>query len=472
MVGIRQHQLFQQLSLTGIKHTSNVTYHNILHKLQKRMEVFGTSKIKQNRDKLKEKNSNIDVVFDCRWSKPRGYNSEQGTVICLEMNSGNLLGIANMVRVRTKKLSSQNYIGSAKAMEGTGVTQICELFQKENLQIANYAHDDDAQTRSVISKFFPQAKEDICIGHVAKNLRNTIKNLAKQSKYKALKGFGQSAYRWLFISVKMVKKDIQNGKITSNEAIIELQKNIKLFINHACGDHSFCKHEAKKYPKIPSSEIFSIEELNKIINQTAEKAASYIRGKTVNMVESCNSAIASICSKYFDWPTNYSFLVMCGALTFSEHSSVWKEEFLCQSGYKFSEYTKMELTKEKKRKKKDSERKQTEQYKTKKVQLKELKRQRNKVTNKEKKKDFTYKKNEDVIQKCHCKTDKNGVNCTSNRCSCRNLKCNFFCKCKGENCLNNPQGTILLKKINFKDEIEKEKNKSIFIKKRKIGKHN
>ena len=161
MVGIRQHQLFQQLSLTGIKHTSNVTYHNILHKLQKRMEVFGTSKIKQNRDKLKEKNSNIDVVFDCRWSKPRGYNSEQGTVICLEMNSGNLLGIANMVRVRTKKLSSQNYIGSAKAMEGTGVTQICELFQKENLQIANYAHDDDAQTRSVISKFFPQAKEDI-----------------------------------------------------------------------------------------------------------------------------------------------------------------------------------------------------------------------------------------------------------------------------------------------------------------------
>ena len=46
----------------------------------------------------------------------------------------------------------------------------------------------------------------------------------------------------------------------------------------------------------------------------------------------------------------------------------------------------------------------------------------------------------------------------------------FSCKCKGENCLNNPQGTILLKKINFKDEIEKEKISQFLLKREKLVK--
>ena len=175
---------------------------------------------------------------------------------------------------------------------------------------------------------------------------------------------------------------------------------------------------------------------SKLVNNIANKTSTLINGKTTNLVESCNSAIASACLKHFDYPRTYSFHVMCGALTFSEKSPMWKADFMLRGGYEFFPFTKNKLSKEAKRKERDYNRRQTEESKTRKSYLKGEKRKRNKTQNREKGYHGGVKE-ETEMKKCQCKQNEEEMSCISNHCGCKRSKCSSECKCKGENCANN-----------------------------------
>jgi hypothetical protein len=92
----------------------------------------------------------LRVAADGRWSKPRGYNSENGTTTIVDITSGKVLAVEHMNRERTKARPYHNYQGSAKAMEVHGLERCIDTLHKNGFDIGEFIHDCDAGSTNVV----------------------------------------------------------------------------------------------------------------------------------------------------------------------------------------------------------------------------------------------------------------------------------------------------------------------------------
>jgi hypothetical protein len=181
----------------------------------------------------------VSVVFDCRWTNPRGYNSEEATVTCIDAATGRILYREHLVRRRKDVNRYYNYVGSARGMEGAGVERILKKMTDDGFVISHYAHDDDAGTRNLVSKYFPDAIESRCVGHAAKAFRKDIQLASKDPDCGGLLSIAQSAYRWLLVAVLNAMTDESEPE----RRTIALKKNLDCFLGHVTNDHKDCKHK-------------------------------------------------------------------------------------------------------------------------------------------------------------------------------------------------------------------------------------
>jgi len=105
LTGVTFRQYSEQLDIAGINGVSHSSYQRIVNSLW--------------------------LNIDARWTNPYGYNSEQGTVSFLDAITGKLLYVTHFNRHRGKERWYFNYQGSAKGMEGHGVTETMKKIKED-----------------------------------------------------------------------------------------------------------------------------------------------------------------------------------------------------------------------------------------------------------------------------------------------------------------------------------------------------
>ena len=190
LAGINQTQLTQQSVLTGFQSLSRSTFFKVTHKLQKKVNEFAEEKLEQNKNMIRKREQErntlelekvpLCIAIDARWTNPRGYNSEEGTVTVLDVESGKALWVVHCMRARSKEYWYRNYKRSVRAMEGHGVFIVVKEMKEQNFIIKRFAHDNDASTKKHILAQFPNAIEDLCVGHGAKGFREKIVEASKE----------------------------------------------------------------------------------------------------------------------------------------------------------------------------------------------------------------------------------------------------------------------------------------------------
>lgn len=175
--------------LLGMDHYEKTQFHTIQNDVEKPLKKYTDEQLWKRREIIRPLYYNqanviltydgqllvkIPVVFDARWTNPRGYNSEECTVNCAELISGKEIYRHHLIRKRGKGGVSSNYEGSAKAMEGVGVVEICDKMKKDGFAIEWCVHDGDASTWKHVKEAFPCAKEARCLGHAAKTFRDKV----------------------------------------------------------------------------------------------------------------------------------------------------------------------------------------------------------------------------------------------------------------------------------------------------------
>lgn len=192
LAGISHNQFQQQSILMGMNYFSKQTFFNINNTLQTSINKFSEDKLIKNRTAVKQRHSIINgkiplhIIVDARWSNPRGYNSEEGTVTILDAETGKVLWAIHCLRNRSKEIWYRNYKGSARAMEGHGIAIAIHEIEEQGFEIVRFAHDNDASTRKHISNRFPNAIEDLCVGHGAKGFREKIIEASKEEPFQWL----------------------------------------------------------------------------------------------------------------------------------------------------------------------------------------------------------------------------------------------------------------------------------------------
>ncbi|MCA6435970.1 MAG: hypothetical protein IM592_05800 [Bacteroidetes bacterium] len=317
----------------------------------------------------------------------------------------------------------RTYKGSSKGMEGWAVIQVLELLQKDGFEIERFAHDNDASTRKHILEIFPNAIEDLCISHGAKNFRDQVKAAAKQ--HKSLKGLGNKAFQWFHTAITMTREKFA-GRELSDESVNDLTIRIENFAHHIAGNHEKCDHETKskkEKPEIPTEDFKKLEDICK---HFASKSKNYVSALHSNKLESLNSIIAKQVPKMYDFPKSYKANADAALIRASENVAV-EQEYLSTHGHRNFDFVRRKLNIKQKVRAQNQQRRNTPMHKTLRKLQKSSKREKNKKTKQEKDAKVGYK--EEV--KCGCVKSL----CKNARCGCKSSKnkCNENCACKG-NC--------------------------------------
>jgi DNA polymerase III epsilon subunit-like protein len=197
------------------------------------------------------------------------------------------------------------------------------------------------------------------------------------------------------------------------------------------------------------------KELETILQRYIDKCDTYISGRTSNVAEAANSAIASSAPKNKDFRSSYPMRADIGLLN-KEMGFEWIEQVMNLAGFTLFKFSKTELSKMQTRKRRWAEIKNSIAYKQRRLELRGVGMARNTATINEANQGWVYGKDpipesqleqikkagadKQKPQSCGCSKVK-GVFCSRESCTCNKLgqQCSIYCLCQGD--CGSKQGT-------------------------------
>jgi hypothetical protein len=95
-------------------------------------------------------------LIEARWSS-RGYSAQEATVTVLQGDKEKVIFRFHVIKDRQFGPKDVNYSGSSKGLDGFGVMELIKILKAEKMSIRKSSHDNDATTRLIITKEFPNA---------------------------------------------------------------------------------------------------------------------------------------------------------------------------------------------------------------------------------------------------------------------------------------------------------------------------
>lgn len=209
------------------------------------------------------------------------------------------------------------------------------VIYNNKLKLSFYIHDNDGKARNIIEKHEPEAKENLDISHMIKNVVSKISNENWKVRLK----------KTLFYSIRNCDND---------EDL--LNKNIERYLLHWKNDHSKCKDCNKEilfdFEKKNDEKLYN--KIEKPLKNVQKDSELYVKRLTSSLVESINRSILVSTPKDKDYPHTYSGRVdsTFSRLTVGENwfKSIF-EDFkvpLCDGSLQFFDKKTIELDKESK----------------------------------------------------------------------------------------------------------------------------
>lgn len=107
LAGITYSKYFESRVLAGQRHVSKGAYMRWETKVGEIVEELLSNSEAGYRKKIGDKSGNeFKVAIDCRWSS-RGFNAEEGTVVCCDLKTGAILYHAHLMRTRTGEVDGK-----------------------------------------------------------------------------------------------------------------------------------------------------------------------------------------------------------------------------------------------------------------------------------------------------------------------------------------------------------------------------
>ena len=220
----------------------------------------------------------VDIAVSCdgSWQK-RGHSSLNGFVSAISMDSGKIVDIAPMSRFcrscsNNKKFKrvdpikydilqknhrcTANYVGSAPAMEVTGVKQMFERsISNYATRYTEYIGDGDSKSFTSIQNTYDgiQVVKKECVGHVQKRMGTRLRNLKKNVK--GLGGRGRLTdaivdrfQNYYGIAIRNNTGDIKQMKKAIYAVLLHVSSNQSNNWHEQCpdGDKSWCRFKQDK----------------------------------------------------------------------------------------------------------------------------------------------------------------------------------------------------------------------------------
>lgn len=310
-------------------------YDKLVKTVEKAVHEVAEDSMKDAADELRgdspQKFIDVDISGDGSWQR-RGYSSFNGTFTTISLQTGKILDIEVMSRyckacalkedlrktdqnAYDKWMKSHqahcklNHIGSAGAMEITGVTRIFNRsIEKRGLRYTKFLGDGDSKAYDTIQSFYPgKTTEKLeCVGHVQKRVGTRLRNLKKTVKNIGGKGkltdkIIDRLQNYYGIAVRSNVGDAKAMKTAIHASLFHVASSKENNYHHHCpdGENSWCRFKSDKATGLstykpgaglPKKIIYTIRPIYEDLSNS-KLLDKCVHGKTQNQNESFNSLI-------------------------------------------------------------------------------------------------------------------------------------------------------------------------------------